>query len=76
MDEPYVGISEMAKYFKVSVSTVRSWVRRGVLPNNTYLKIGKTYRFRKQGVEAALHKQQLDEAVAAAKTAPSPDKDV
>ena len=76
MDEPYVGINEIAKYFKVSVSTVRSWVRRGMLPNNTFLKIGKTYRFRKQGVEAALHKQQLDEAAAATQAAPNPDKDI
>lgn len=76
MDESYVGIEELAKYFKVSVSTVRAWVRRGTLPADTYLKIGKTYRFRKSAIEAALHKQQLDAAAKAAGKEVTPDNDM
>ena len=76
MDEAYVSIEELSKYFKVSVSTVRSGVRRGMLPADTYLKIGKTYRFRKSAIEAALHKKQLDEAAKAAGTNNNPDNDL
>lgn len=76
MEEAYVGIDDISKYFKVSVSTVRSWVRTRVLPADTYLKVGRTYRFRKSAVEAALHKRQLEAAEKAAAEAPTPDKDM
>lgn len=38
-------IDEVAKEFKVSVSTIRAWMRQGLLPEGSYLKIAKTYRF-------------------------------
>jgi len=76
MDESYVGIEELAKHFKVSVSTVRSWVRQGILPADTYLKVGKTYRFRKSAIEAALHKRQLDEVAKSAGKNANPDNDM
>ena len=40
-----VDIDEVAKQLKVSVSTVRSWLRAGLIPENTYIHVGKTYRF-------------------------------
>lgn len=41
----FVQIDEMAKYFSVSVSTIRAWVRQGHIPANAYIKVGNTYRF-------------------------------
>lgn len=43
--DKFVPIEELAKHFVVSVSTVRTWVRQGYIPRDTYLKIGNTYRF-------------------------------
>jgi hypothetical protein len=43
--DKFVPIEDLAKHFAVSVSTVRTWVRRGHIPKDTYLKIGNTYRF-------------------------------
>lgn len=42
---PLVTIEGVAEHFVVSVQTVRTWVRTGVIPKHTYLKIGNTYRF-------------------------------
>lgn len=42
---PYVPIEDVAKYFSVSVSTIRAWVRQGYIPKATYIKVGNTYRF-------------------------------
>ena len=44
----------MAKYFAVSVSTIRAWVRQEIIPKDTYIKIGATYRFHIGYVEDAL----------------------
>ena len=41
----FVLIEDVAKHFKVSVSTVRAWVRMGNIAPWAYLKIGNTYRF-------------------------------
>jgi excisionase family DNA binding protein len=69
-NEPYVPIEELAKYFTVSVSTIRSWVRTGRIPEGTYLKIGTTYRFKISDVEKALveskrYEREVKEEVAA-----------
>lgn len=45
MNEPFVPIEKLAEHFTVSVSTVRAWVRQGLIPKETYIKIGNTYRF-------------------------------
>ena len=42
---PFVPIEAVAKHFSVSISSVRSWVRRGYIPAHTYIKVGKTYRY-------------------------------
>jgi len=54
MAQPFVEIGEVASHFKVSVSTVRAWVRQGQIPPNTYLKLGKTFRFQLDAVAEAL----------------------
>jgi hypothetical protein len=40
----------------VSISTVRAWVRQKHIPEDTYVKIGNTYRFRVGEVATALTK--------------------
>lgn len=41
----FVTIDDVAKHFKVSVSTVRAWVRQGHIATWAYVKLGNTYRF-------------------------------
>jgi len=51
---PYANIEEVAKHYTVSVSTIRAWVRGEIIPKNTYIKIGQTYRFRIPLIDEAL----------------------
>jgi excisionase family DNA binding protein len=51
---PFVPIEDVAKYFSVGVSTIRAWVRQGMIPTSTYLKVGNTYRFNIPMIVAAL----------------------
>lgn len=44
-NEPLVTIDEIAKHLKLSVQTIRGWVRRGVIPKGTYIHVGQAYRF-------------------------------
>lgn len=58
-EEPFVSINEVAQHFSISKSTVRSWVRSGRIPRDTYFKLGNTYRFRLGAItEALLENQQ------------------
>lgn len=52
--QPLVPIEDMAKHINVSVSTIRNWVRTGVIPAHTYLKFGNVYRFNIPDVVTAL----------------------
>ena len=52
--EQLATIEELAKHFRVSVSTTRAWLRNGHVPQNTYIKVGNTYRFKVAAVEAAM----------------------
>ena len=55
MNSPkYVPIEDVAKYFSVSISTIRAWVRQNQIPKDTYIKIGNTYRFCVDDVANAL----------------------
>ena len=53
-ETPFATIEEVAKYFVVSVATVRTWLRNGTIPKHTYLKVGNTYRFSLPDVATAL----------------------
>jgi len=58
---PFVTIESLAQFFCVSVSTIRAWVRQGHIPDNTYIKLGNTYRFNRDAVQQALmgmHKEE------------------
>lgn len=54
MATEYATIKDVALHFKVSVSTIRNWLRAGTIPATTYIKIGDTYRFNLGLVEEAL----------------------
>jgi hypothetical protein len=69
--EPYVPIEALAKHFTVSVSTVRAWVRQGLIPAHTYIKVGNTYRFGLSMVIAALTLPALTQET----PAPAPAED-
>lgn len=58
---PFVTIESLAQYFCVSVSTIRAWVRQGHIPENTYIKLGNTYRFNRDAVQQALMSMQKEE---------------
>jgi len=62
MNEPFVPIEDLAKHFTVSVSTIRAWVRQGLIPKETYIKVAGTYRFNVSKVVAALTAAPKDEA--------------
>jgi excisionase family DNA binding protein len=53
INEPYVGIEELAKHFSVSVSTVRKWLKKDMIPA---LKLDGVFRFKRSEVEEALRK--------------------
>tara|TARA_R110000822_G_scaffold209954_1_gene345820 strand:- start:99 stop:374 length:276 start_codon:yes stop_codon:yes gene_type:complete len=56
--ETYVPIEELAKHLSLAVTTIRSWVRLGFIPNTAYLKVGNTYRFNVVDVIEALKAEQ------------------
>lgn len=47
-------IRDLAAHFNISVSTARKWVRDGVVPEETYLKVHGTYRFDLDRIDRAL----------------------
>ena len=59
--EQLVPIEDVAKHFGVSLSTTRKWVRDGVIPSNTYIKVGKTQRFALASIAEALLKGDATE---------------
>lgn len=54
MSAAFVPIEDVGKHFSVGVTTVRAWVRQGMIPAHTYIKVGNTYRFNISLIVAAL----------------------
>jgi uncharacterized protein YjcR len=52
----YVPLETIATHFAVSPSTVRNWIRRGVLQPDDYMRLGAVFRFKIAQVEAALRR--------------------
>jgi excisionase family DNA binding protein len=81
MHENYVTIEQTAKYYQVSISTVRSWIRQNIIP---FLKVRGIYRIKLTDVDKAFADraaenpepvvQQVSVVVAQAQT-PSIDPD-
>tara|TARA_Y100001951_G_C11186343_1_gene208896 strand:+ start:448 stop:693 length:246 start_codon:yes stop_codon:yes gene_type:complete len=61
MSQEYVPIESVADKFSVSISTVRSWIRKGFIPRDSYIKAGNTYRFKLDEIESSLRKDKEDE---------------
>lgn len=53
-------IQQLADHFAISLSTARKWVYGGRIPDHTYVKIGQTYRFDIEKVDAALLAAKVD----------------
>lgn len=52
-----VRVEEVADALGVKPTTIQGWVRNGNIPRNTYLKVGKTYRFDLKAVLSALRNE-------------------
>lgn len=59
-EEVFVPIEKVAYHFGVKVHTIRSWVRMGYVPRNSYIKAGNTYRFSISRMEVALTGGNMD----------------
>ena len=54
MSNPYFTLEEVSSHFRVSKSTVRSWMRTGVIPEEACIKVGRVHRFDIDKIEAKL----------------------
>ena len=73
-NEPLVPIEDVAKHFAVSVSTIRAWLRQGLIPQDSYVKVGSTYRFSIAKMVEGLMAQQKDDVQPAPVTnTPAPE---
>lgn len=53
-EKSIVDAQELASILGVSVQSVRNWVRSGLIPTSTYIKVERTYRFMVDDVIEAL----------------------
>jgi len=52
MSSEYVTKKEVADHFAVASTTVDGWIRKkGLLPPGTFIKVGRTYRFKLKELE-------------------------
>lgn len=58
--DPLWTEKEVAKYLRVEVSTVRTWVKRKGLPA---VKVGSLNRFRQEDIDAWIEEQTAAEGV-------------
>lgn len=62
--ETYLPIDDLAATLSVKVNTIRTWVRQGFIPKNTYIKVSNTYRFNiPQVIDALRAGKDLEEYV-------------
>lgn len=72
-DTPLVPIEDVAKHFAVSVSTIRAWLRQGLIPQDSYVKVGSTYRFSIPKMLEGLMTQPKDDVQPAPATPSAPE---
>ena len=51
----YISILELAEILAVSVSTIRNWIKDGVIDRSCYFRVANTYRFSTELVLSQLH---------------------
>lgn len=66
----YVTIEDVADFYSVSVSTVRNWIKTGVIPDHVIFKVGHTHRYKIADIEGAIR------GVPASEIKPPLDKEV
>lgn len=54
MEERYCTIEHVAGHYRVSISTVRAWIRQNIIP---FIKIGGVYRLKISEIDAAFKQQ-------------------
>lgn len=59
MSSGYVTKKELADHFLVAPTTVEGWIKKGLFPPGTVIKVGRTYRFKLQEVEAHFQNEAL-----------------
>ena len=77
MEPKYVPIEDVAKHFSVSVSSIRAWVRQEQIPQETYIRVGNTYRFCIPDISEALtgKKYEIEKPVEAVEPMIATDED-
>ena len=53
-ESKYSNVQEVAKFFDISESTVRLWVKKGLIDRSCYVKADTTYRFDIPAIEQHL----------------------
>jgi excisionase family DNA binding protein len=53
-DSKYVNTTEMAKHFGVAKATILAMMRSGEIPEGTYVRIGRVFRFDLPAIERHL----------------------
>ena len=73
----YVDIQDLSEKLSVSVSTVRGWVKSGVISPSSYFKVANVYRYNFEEVLSCLHDHNGSdsEALNAASEHHDPQKD-
>lgn len=51
---PWATMEQVAEHLQLTIPTIRSWVRRGIIPPWTYIQVSTVYRFDLHKVVQAL----------------------
>ena len=57
----YITIDDLAKALSVSVSTIRLWLKKDIIPKSSFIKVGSIYRFNSDDVVKNLKKLNLND---------------
>ena len=58
LNENLIDINELVSFFNVSLSEINDWINKDIIPSESYIKVGSTYRFQLSSVVEALQNQQ------------------
>ena len=60
--DAYVPIDDLAEVLNIKTQTLRTWVRQGHIPKETYIRVANTYRFNIPQVLKALTEQNAEQS--------------